>query len=97
MSTRRAVVSGEATAGGMGTSAEEPRSLRYFDLLLAFSATVAVSSNLLTLKIAQVGPITFAGVVIFFPITYILSDVVTEVYGFRRARRARFQRRGSRS
>src|ERR1700760_490762 len=70
---------------------EERSAFRYYDILSVLAATVAVCTNMLVLKVAQIetpwGPLTFGGAVVFFPITYILGDVLTEVYGFRRARR----------
>jgi hypothetical protein len=64
---------------------------RFYDMLSVLAATVAVCTNMLVLKVARIetplGAITFGGAVVFFPITYILGDVLTEVYGFRRARR----------
>src|SRR6187401_194469 len=66
---------------------EGPPALRYYDMLTVLSATVAVCTNMLVLKVTRIGPITFGAAVVFFPITYILGDVLTEVYGFRRARR----------
>jgi uncharacterized integral membrane protein (TIGR00697 family) len=60
---------------------------RYYDILSVLAATVAVCTNMLVLKVTRIGPFTFGGAVVFFPITYILGDVLTEVYGFRRARR----------
>ena len=65
----------------------EPRIFRYYDVLMVISATVAVCSNLLALKVVSIGLLTFGGSVVFFPISYILGDVLTEVYGFKRARR----------
>ena len=66
---------------------EDHLNLRYYDILSVAAATVAVCTNMLVLKVTKIGPFTFGGAVVFFPITYILSDVLTEVYGFRRARR----------
>jgi uncharacterized integral membrane protein (TIGR00697 family) len=66
---------------------EDHLNLRYYDILFVAAATVAVCTNMLVLKVTKIGPFTFGGAVVFFPITYILSDVLTEVYGFRRARR----------
>ena len=43
---------------------------------------------MLVLKVTRIGSFTFGAAVVFFPITYILGDVLTEVYGFQRARRA---------
>ncbi len=45
-------------------------------------------SNIGATKLIQFGPIITDGGAILFPMTYILGDVLSEVYGFRRARRA---------
>src|SRR5947208_7640553 len=66
---------------------EDRLELRYYDILSVVAATTAVCVNMLALKVVRIGPLTFGGAVVFFPITYILGDVLTEVYGFRRARR----------
>lgn len=66
---------------------EDRLELRYYDILTVIAATTAVCVNMLALKVVRIGPLTFGGAVVFFPITYILGDVLTEVYGFRRARR----------
>jgi uncharacterized integral membrane protein (TIGR00697 family) len=72
-------------------SLDDRPAFRYYDILSVIAATVAVCTNMLVLKVARIetplGPLTFGGAVVFFPITYILGDVLTEVYGFRRARR----------
>jgi uncharacterized integral membrane protein (TIGR00697 family) len=60
---------------------------RCYDALTVLSATVAVCCNMLALKVTQIGPLTFGAAVVFFPMTYILGNVFTEVYGFRHARR----------
>jgi uncharacterized integral membrane protein (TIGR00697 family) len=61
--------------------------LRYYDILTVLATTVAVCTNMLALKVTRIGSLTFGAAVVFFPITYILGDVLTEVYGFQRARR----------
>ncbi|MHB1424288.1 MAG: queuosine precursor transporter [Gemmataceae bacterium] len=80
--TSPAGMSADGQAGSSGS-----RQFRFYDILMVLSATVAVCCNMLALKVTQVGPLTFGAAVVFFPITYILGDVLTEVYGFRRARR----------
>lgn len=66
---------------------------RYFDFVLAGFVVVLVCSNLIgPAKAAQItlpmlGPVTFSAGVLFFPISYIFGDVLTEVYGYARARR----------
>ncbi len=71
----------------LNESLDDRPAFRYYDILSVLGATVAVCTNMLVLKVARIGPFTFGGAVVFFPITYILGDVLTEVYGFRRARR----------
>jgi len=70
---------------------EDRLELWYYDVLTVLGATTAVCVNMLALKVARFntpfGPLTFGGAVVFFPITYILGDVLTGVYGYARARR----------
>jgi uncharacterized integral membrane protein (TIGR00697 family) len=69
------------------------RSYRYYEFVMAAFVTVLVCSNLIgPAKIAQfdlplVGAITFGAGVLFFPISYVFGDILTEVYGYARARR----------
>lgn len=70
-----------------------PRNFRYYELVMAAFVTVLVCSNLIgPAKIAQlelplVGVLTFGAGVLFFPISYVFGDILTEVYGYARARR----------
>ncbi|WP_353217830.1 queuosine precursor transporter [Sandarakinorhabdus sp.] len=67
--------------------------LRYYDLAMAAFAVILICSNLIgAAKPAQVdvpwwGTVTFGAGILFFPLSYVLGDVLTEVYGFARARR----------
>jgi queuosine precursor transporter len=69
------------------------RSYRYYEFVMAAFVTVLVCSNLVgPAKIAQldlplVGALTFGAGVLFFPISYVFGDILTEVYGYARARR----------
>jgi uncharacterized integral membrane protein (TIGR00697 family) len=65
----------------------EGRSYRYFDLIMALFAAVLLISNVASSKILELGPFTFDGGTILFPISYIFGDILTEVYGYRRSRR----------
>ncbi|HEX6746207.1 MAG TPA: queuosine precursor transporter [Longimicrobium sp.] len=68
--------------------AHAPRRYRYYDLLMAAFVTVLLCSNLIGVgKPAHVGPLTFGAGVLFFPISYLFGDILTEVYGYARARR----------
>lgn len=64
------------------------RSYRYYDLVMAAFVTVLLCSNLIgAAKVAQLGGFTFGAGVLFFPISYVFGDVLTEVYGYARARK----------
>ena len=72
---------------------EQQRSYRYYEFVMAAFVTVLICSNLIgPAKIAQVdwpviGTLTFGAGVLFFPISYVFGDILTEVYGYKRARR----------
>ncbi|MBA2649276.1 MAG: queuosine precursor transporter [Legionella sp.] len=53
---------------------------------ILFSAFL-ILSNLAAVKLTIVGQITFPAGLIFFPITYIFDNILTEVYGFKISRR----------
>ena len=55
---------------------------------MAAFVTVLLCSDLIgAAKVAQIGSFKFGAGVLFFPISYIFGDVLTEVYGYARARR----------
>jgi hypothetical protein len=66
---------------------------RYYDFVMAGFVTVLICSNLIgPAKIAQIdvpvmGVLTFGAGVLFFPISYVFGDILTEVYGYSRARK----------
>lgn len=59
----------------------------YFDLVMAIFVAVLLISNVASSKILDLGPFTFDGGTILFPISYIFGDILTEVYGYSRSRR----------
>ena len=69
------------------------RSYRYYEFVMAAFVTILICSNLIgPAKIAQVelpifGAVAFGAGVLFFPISYVFGDILTEVYGYARARR----------
>ncbi|MCX8015730.1 MAG: queuosine precursor transporter [Patescibacteria group bacterium] len=60
---------------------------KYFDFLLVLFILVLLVSNVVSAKILRFGPFTFDGGTILFPLAYILGDIFTEVYGYKRMRR----------
>lgn len=66
----------------------EPRSFRYYDLIMAAFVAVLLCSILIGAgKSCTVFGVTFGACNIFFPVSYIFGDVLTEVYGYARGRR----------
>ena len=71
----------------------ERRNYRYYEFVMAAFVTILICSNLIgPAKISQVelpwlGAVTFGAGVLFFPISYVFGDILTEVYGYARARR----------
>jgi uncharacterized integral membrane protein (TIGR00697 family) len=59
---------------------------RYFTLVTAFFVAVLMISNIASSKWVSMGPFTFDGGTILFPISYIFGDILTEVYGYRKSR-----------
>lgn len=69
-----------------------PRTYRYYDLVMAGFVTVLLCSNLIgpgkVCRVELLGfSLAFGAGNLFFPISYIFDDVLTEVYGYARARR----------
>ena len=61
---------------------------KYYDLVMALFVTILLCSNIIgAAKVATVWGFTFGAGVLFFPISYIFNDVLTEVYGYARARK----------
>ncbi|HDI61074.1 MAG TPA: VUT family protein, partial [Desulfobacteraceae bacterium] len=66
-------------------SAAEGHSSRFVVLTAIFVACLLVS-NLIAGRLIAIAGVALPAAVLIFPITYILGDVCTEVYGYRRAR-----------
>ncbi len=68
------------------------RGFRHFDLVMAAFVTILLLSNIIGAgKVAAIDvagtPFVFGAGILFFPISYVIGDVLTEVYGYARARR----------
>lgn len=61
---------------------------RYYPVLLAVFTALIIISNVTATKGVAFGPIITDGGFIVFPVTYVIGDVLSEVYGFVAARRA---------
>lgn len=77
----------------MKTLPSAPAQFRYFDLVMAAFVTILLLSNLIGaskpsfITLPDGSQWSFGAGVLFFPISYIIGDVLTEVYGYARARR----------
>lgn len=71
----------------MATLNSSTRPYRYFEYIMALFVAVLLISNVASSKILVLGPFTFDGGTILFPISYIFGDILTEVYGYVRSRR----------
>lgn len=65
-----------------------PPYFKHYDIILALFAAMLLISNLSATKLIAFGPIITDGGAVLFPLIYILNDVLTEVYGYKYARRA---------
>ena len=64
------------------------RLYKYYDLVMASFVTILLCSNVIgAAKVCTVWGFTFGAGVLFFPISYIFGDILTEVYGYARARK----------
>lgn len=69
-------------------NASEKTSFSPFFLgLMALYVTGLLVSNLIAGKVALIGGLVLPAAVILFPLTYVIGDVFTEVYGFAKMRR----------
>jgi len=71
----------------MQTLTSPTRTYRWLDLVTAAFVAVLIISNIASTKILQLGPLSFDGGTILFPLAYIFGDILTEVYGYKRSRR----------
>lgn len=75
------------------TTPTSPKRYRYYDFVMAAFVAILLLSNLIgaaklsTIQLPFIGAFTFGAGVLFFPLSYVIGDVLTEVYGYARARR----------
>jgi uncharacterized integral membrane protein (TIGR00697 family) len=75
------------------TAPPPSREYRYYDFVMAAYVCVLLCSNLIgpaketSIEVPIFGTVTFLAGVLFFPISYIFGDILTEVYGYGRDRR----------
>lgn len=68
--------------------AETVHQFRSFDVVMAAFVAILLLSNVIgAAKVATLGGWEFGAGILFFPLGYVIGDVLTEVYGYARARR----------
>jgi len=59
---------------------------RWLPAITAIFVTSLIVSNIIAVKLFSAGPVFLTVAIIIFPVSYIFGDVITEVYGYARAR-----------
>src|SRR3989344_3983909 len=65
----------------------EPRGEKYFAIITGLFVAVLLISNIASVKITQLSWLVLDAGTIIFPLSYIFGDILTEVYGYKRARK----------
>ncbi len=60
---------------------------RWLPLIAAVFVTSLIIANIIAVKIITLGPLILSAAILIFPLSYIFGDILTEVYGYARARR----------
>lgn len=60
---------------------------RWLPTITAVFVTSLIISNIIAVKLISVGPFLLPAAIVIFPVSYIFGDILTEVYGYARARR----------
>jgi len=77
----------------MSTDTRVSRQYRYYDFFMAAYVCIVLCANLIgaakksTVHLPLFGEVTFLAGVLFFPLSYLFGDILTEVYGYARDRR----------
>ena len=69
------------------SSSSDQRHSAWFVVVVAVFITCLITANIIAVKLVSFGPLVLPAGTIIFPISYIFGDVLTEVYGYRQARR----------
>jgi uncharacterized integral membrane protein (TIGR00697 family) len=73
--------------GAGDTQQKGGHSTLYLVVVALFIATL-IASNIVAVKLINVSGLTLTAAIVIFPLSYIIGDILTEVYGYRQARRA---------
>ena len=72
----------------IAVKADTRHQFRSFDVVMAAFVAILLLSNVIgAAKVSSLGGWEFGAGILFFPLSYVIGDVLTEVYGYARARR----------
>ncbi len=73
---------------GIAATSHPPQTFRYYEYVMAAFVAILLLSNIIgAAKLSTLAGYTFGAGILFFPVSYVIGDVLTEVYGYARARR----------
>lgn len=75
------------SVGRVQDGVDKGAAFRFLDLITASFVATLLLSNIASTKIVSMPPFEFDGGTVLFPLSYVFGDILTEVYGYRRARR----------
>ena len=58
-----------------------------FVIITALFVTCLITANIIAVKVISLGPVVLPAAILVFPLSYIFGDILTEVYGYRQARK----------
>lgn len=64
----------------------QKKQLHIYEILAGLFVMTLIVSNIASIKVVAIGPLVFDAGTILFPLSYIVGDIVTEVYGYRKMR-----------
>ena len=59
----------------------------WFVAIVAIFTTCLITANIIAVKLVRVFGLVLPAAIVIFPLSYVFGDVLTEVYGYRQARR----------
>ncbi len=70
----------------MSQTSSPASSYRWYPAVVAVFVTCLITANIIAVKPVEIGGLIFPAAVVIFPLAYIFGDILTEVYGYARAR-----------
>jgi hypothetical protein len=64
----------------------QKKQLHIYEMLAGLFVMTLIVSNIASIKVVAIGPLVFDAGTILFPLSYIVGDIVTEVYGYSKMR-----------